>query len=238
MVDGTCLENRPPARVRRFESCPLRSLRVTCMEPSGTAANPPGLNDAKNEHCSIASDMQLAEQLIEVGDAPQAVKIYDSILLNSPAHLPTLKARIVALTIASRYESALLDARKVVELNPDDCEASWIIAGLLRRVYGEQGDEVLQAYDAAYKVDPLNPYLRIERADILRSHNRHTEAIDEYVQVAESADHEEILLEARYKEGCVAMVLGFTEQARAAFSTVLEISPSYEEAEIMYQLLN
>ena len=208
------------------------------MESSGSDTPPPDLNDTDGAICSIERDMQIALELMERGDVQQAIHAYDSILLESPTHLPALKSRIVALTLASRYESALIDARIVMELDPSDSEICWIIAGLLRRLYGEDSEEVMQAYETAYKIDPLNPYLRIERADILRSHNRHTEAITEYADVAETADSEEILLEARYKEGCVAMVLERTEQALKAFSTVLEISPGYEEAELMYQLLN
>ncbi len=123
--------------------------------------------------------------------------------------------------------------------HPDYPNAAWLRAGLLRRLLHEAHTEVLAAYDLVASVDPANLYALVERADILRAHGRYGEARDCYarIQSEEVCADATLRIEAAFNLGCVALVLGETDTARAAFQKVLNTEPEHAEAAAMLALI-
>lgn len=143
------------------------------------------------------------------------------------------------LYLLERWPETLAELDAFVTDAPDQADALWLRAGLLRRLYDDGDARVLDAYDAVLCADASNLYARLERADVLRALGRYEEAHSVYADFA-SADicpDEALRVEAAFKSGCVALVLNDLNAARVSFQSVVDAAPDYPDARDMLALV-
>lgn len=137
--------------------------------------------------------------------------------------------RAYALYSAGSWREALTMLEELIGKEGVPAEAWWLRAGLMRGVHGDFDPRVLSAYDEALVHDPSNPYVRVERADILRSLGRTEDARSEYEAVMAQTVESALRCEVAFKLGCVYLALDSPREALAAFHTVLEHDPANAE---------
>jgi tetratricopeptide (TPR) repeat protein len=156
----------------------------------------------------------------------------------NPMQMDARFAQGFALYMLEQLSEAQTALDALIALEPGYPNAAWLRAGLLRRMRGDQDPAVPAAYDLAARVDPTNLYIRVERADILRSLGRYEDAQAIYGAVISASDDEALRIEATFKQGCVALVLNNPADARIAFRAVLDSAPDYPEAREMVEMLS
>jgi tetratricopeptide (TPR) repeat protein len=178
-----------------------------------------------------------AQLLNDLGRFDEALEAAVQAITADPAQRDAWFAQGFALYMLERWPEAERTLDTLVELEPGYPNAAWLRAGLLARLHDPQDPAVLAAYDLTLAVDPANLYARVERADVLRANGRYEEALAAYLAVRAAAPEEPLLVEATFKQGCVALVLQNIDAARASFRTVLDYAPDYPEAQEMYRLV-
>lgn len=159
---------------------------------------------------------------------------------SSETHQAARFAQGFALLMLGQLEEATIALEALLAVNPAYPDAAWLRAGALRQRLDAQHPGVLTAFDFAVQSDPANPYLQVERADVLRACGRYAEAREVYARICadESCADGELRLEATFKLGLVAMVLGETQTAREAFRAVLAVAPETPDAADLLVLLD
>jgi len=137
---------------------------------------------------------------------------------------PTFPAAVAAASRAARrldrLGQASLLGRKQLALRYDDEAAR----ASLMRILLERGevDAVLELLDAAQRLDPSDPFLRLRRADVLAANGRIDEADAAYAAAARLCPEE---AEVHERRGRAQLRAGHRREALASFQRALELKP-------------
>jgi len=137
---------------------------------------------------------------------------------------PTSPAAVAAAARAARHlgrlgQAAML-ARKRLALRYDDETArASLVQILLDR--GEL-DPALELLDAAQRLDPSDPFLRLRRADVLAANGRTDEAETAFAEAARLCPEE---AEVHERRGRARLRAGRRQEALASFQRALELRP-------------
>ena len=178
--------------------------------------------------------------LCELGYFEEALQTCDTALALRAFHDTALWWRAYALFMMERLNEALVGFDALLAHVPTYPNAAWMRAVTLHRLRGERSPIVMEAYDRAVAANAADPYVQVERADILRVHGRYEEARDAYALVRQPAfcDDAALRIDAAFKLGCVALVLNEVETARDAFLEVLKLDPNYPDARAMFEFID
>lgn len=175
--------------------------------------------------------------LMEANRYSEAIDAANAALEQNPEDADTRLTLCICLFLTGDLAETLRQLKRYAAFNPDNPTARWLLAGTLLKLYGELNPHVMDAYDNLLAIDPDNAHAQTERAGILRALGRTEEAKTVYQQFSTADNNDEILrLECLFNLGCVCMVLGQNDEARAAFQTVLDLAPDYPHAAMMLEL--
>ncbi len=217
-------------------------LLVECerLRSEGDAERALGLLDAAQiEDCADLLALRAA-LLGDLGRLEESLAVLRHARCVDATHHAARFGLCFTLYLLERWPEALSELEAFVADAPDQADALWLRAGLLRRLYDDSDARVLDAYDAVLRADASNLYARLERADVLRALGRYEEARSVYADFADAdiCPDETLRVEAAFKAGCVALVLNDTPAARVSFQSVIDAAPDYPDARDMLALVS
>ncbi len=183
----------------------------------------------KQDTVVVDAYVALALLLNQEGRADEAEKA----LIEAKQKLPSSPAIHKAFgTVAlsqGRYEAAIAEFKKALELDKNDVVAKFQLGVALRK--NRQFDEALEIFDAIAKIDRDYPGLALERGLLFQAAGRTDEALKEYEEALAKAPEDPDLM---LRVGCGYVSAGRGAEAEKLLKRVLQQRPT--SAEVNYCL--
>jgi tetratricopeptide (TPR) repeat protein len=219
----------------------VAQVEVDCLPPTNVPLVPfTAKQRAQREALYLFADGVLAEHQERLLDAVQA---FEQSARIDPDAAPVLRTLVMLYLGLERYEDALILSRRVLQLDPDDYQTSYLLARQLRaRNQLKEACEVLCVGLRARRLDD-RPDLRLQMENdlgiIYERMERHEDAAAAFKAVAGLLDHDDMLAdrmtpqelqlrsaEAQERAGRNFLEAGRFDQAVAAFRKAQEVYPA------------
>lgn len=206
----------------------LHALRV----PSDTVISYTAtlIDRAKLEPAARADALHArAVARLRLAQHEQALRDFDEAVSLDPGSALHRTGRASALRAVERFDEALADLDRALELHP---EFIWALVqrGATRHRMDHPPADVLDDLTRALRLDPQHVWALATRADVYRSLGRYDEA-------AADADHAVALNEghvwARVVRGAILEARGLSEEAIADYSLAVAINPAHVQARVL-----
>ncbi|MDH6357962.1 tetratricopeptide repeat protein [Parabacteroides sp. PF5-9] len=158
----------------------------------------------------------------------EALDVLNDMVALESAHVATRLARVNILFLLDRDEEAIIDCQAVLEVEPDNHLAFFLMAKAKRAI--KKPEEAIEELDQAIslKADFADAYLL--RAELLLGIGAGEKALTDIEEVAEIAPDEELVFLLR---GRIYESLGNPQAASADYQQALALNPFNEEACIL-----
>lgn len=183
--------------------------------------------------CSAAQECNLA------GQCDQALELCERVLAGKPSCLCARFQHALTRFLLGDAHRSLAILTDLVAERADYPNGYWLLAGALRRLYGDYDARVAAALLRVHEIDPANLFARAEYADVLRANGHYDQAQAIYRELItpESGADEPLRIEATFQYGVMCHRLGDYRGAERALTEVLAAVPDYPDAETMLHLI-
>lgn len=178
----------------------------------------------KQETIAVDSYVALALLLNQQGRADEAAKALTEAKEKLPRSPAIHKAFGTVALSQGRYEAAIEEYKKALELDKDDVVATFQLAVALRK--NRQFDEALKLFDVIAKVDRDYPGLALERGLLFQESGRTDEALKEYEEALAKAPEDPDLM---LRVGCGYVSAGRGSEAEKLLKKVQQQRPTSAE---------
>lgn len=181
------------------------------------------------EALNIREDFETMSYLVTAytaaGAPEKSLDILDRMALLEPEHVPTLLTRVNLLFILDREPEALSACERILELDPANYQAFYLLAKAKRTTGDPLGAIAALTRALALKEDFAEAWLL--RAEILLAMHQPAEALPDAEKAVALLPEEEngYLLKGRIHEA-----LGEADRAAADYRQALDLNPFHEEA--------
>lgn len=173
-----------------------------------------------NEPAVIDAYVSLALLKNQQGRREEAQKLLDTARSRLPLSAKLLVAIGQLALSEGRYEAAIGDFRKALELEPTDIAARFRLGVALRK--DRKFDEATACFEAVAKVDAEFPGLALERGLLHENSGRTDEALKAFEDALAKAPNDPDLM---LRVGCGNVAAGRAKQAEALLRKVLDQRP-------------
>jgi predicted O-linked N-acetylglucosamine transferase (SPINDLY family) len=165
-----------------------------------------------------------ALQLHQQGQLEQAVKLYDQVIEQQPAHAEAHYKRANALNVLGRLDAAVAGYDRALALDEGYANAYCNRGVVLERL--GRLPEALDSYGRALAINPADHLTHYNRASVLRQLRRLREALADYERaIALKSDY----VQAHVNCGYLLQELGRHVEAAASYERALALGPQTAE---------
>jgi tetratricopeptide (TPR) repeat protein len=176
------------------------------------------------EPATIDAYISLASLKNQQGRREEAQKLLDAAREKLPAS-PKMLIAIGQLSVSEgRYEAAIVDFRRALELDPTDISATFRLGSALRK--NRLFDEAMSRFDEVAKVDNEYPGLALERGLLYETSGHTEEALKSFENALAKAPSDADLM---LRVGCGKVAAGRPKEAEVLLRKVLEQRPMSAE---------
>lgn len=167
----------------------------------------------------------LAAIASQSGELQRAVQLYDALMIRLGDSAETHYKRGNALNRLRRWEEALADYDRVIELDPGYANAFCNRGAVLEKL--QRLDEALASFDRAVELNPGDVLAYYNRGSVLKAQQRLDEALASYDQaIALRSDYAEAFI----NRGHVLNELQRYAEAVSSYDKAIELNPTFAEA--------